>query len=464
MSVSSLENLQQNLLDYIPKNNTQKYSADWGLGRTKKLLELAGNPQEKLKVIHIAGTSGKGSTAFLTSRILTSQGFKVGLNVSPFLVDFREAFEVDGSFLQAQKVIDYFVEFKGFVDALETTLDELGQVWGRPTYFEILSSFAYFVFAQEKVDYAVVEVGLGGLFDCSNTVSRCDKICVINKIGFDHVEILGGTIEEIAFQKAGIIQPTNQVITIDQDYPEALQVIKNEAKLKQSNLSIIESQNILNYSQNGLLQNFDFKFEDFFVKDIQLGLMGNFQVLNCSLALAVLYKLSIRDIFEIDQAKLKKTLLDSRFKGRMELLEFKYKNSTHNLLFDGAHNEQKMQALISNLKQIYPEKKFDFLVAFSSTKDLLKMLEQITALANSITVSQFSLVKTQAISKQSYSTVEVEQGLKELNFNNYSLEENIQAALQSALENQKSDQILVITGSLYFLSFIYKELEKIKSL
>ncbi|MEI6728684.1 MAG: Mur ligase family protein [bacterium] len=463
MIFNSLSELENFIREYIPKSVEQKYNGDWGLARTKKLLELAGNPQEKLKVVHIAGTSGKGSTAFLTSQILISQGFKVGLTVSPFMFDFREIFQISGQLLPEKKVIQYFLEFKKYIDQVEFEVGDNGIIFEKPTYHEIIASFAYFVFDKEHVDYAVIEVFMGGLWDCTNTVSNPNKICVINQIGYDHTEILGNTIEEIAAQKSGIIHVGNEVITIEQEYPLALEIITNQAAEQQSKLTIIRSQNITNLSYDGSLQSFDFNLQDFVLVDLKLAMLGRFQVYNCALALTVLERLAMRDEFIINETALRKTLEISQFSGRMELLEIKYKNQTRKILLDGAHNEQKMAALISNLKDLFAGSKFDFLISFSNSKDSEKMLQQVCSVAGMLTVTEFILFETKAVTKKSFVLEEMKADLDSLGFKNYTLEISLEKAFEIAVESLPTDKILVITGSLYFLSFIYKELEKIKS-
>lgn len=464
MNLNSLKELEDYIREYIPKSVEQKYNGDWGLARTKRLLELAGNPQENIKVIHIAGTSGKGSTAFLTSQILISQGFKVGLTVSPFMFDFREIFQISGELLPEKKVLEYFLEFKKYIDQVEFEVGDNDVIFDKPTYHEIIACFAYFVFHKEQVDYAVVEVFMGGLWDCTNTVLNPNKICVINQIGYDHTEILGNTIEEIASQKSGIIQAENEVITIEQEYPPALEIITKQAGEQQSDLTIIRSQNIVNYSFDSKLQGFNFVHDDFVLKDLKLAMIGRFQVENCALALAVLEKLAMRDDLVINETALRETLSVSQFRGRMELLEINYKNQTKKILLDGAHNDQKMKALISNLKDLFPDSKFDFLISFSNSKDSEKMLQQVCSVAQRLTVTEFKLFETKAVTKKSYDLEQMQTQLDLLGFKNYSLESSLEKAFEMAVENLPADKILVITGSLYFLSFIYKELEKIKSL
>ena len=221
------------LKTFIPKEKAQKFVGNWGLDRAKRLLHYLDNPQEKIKVIHIAGTSGKGSTAFLMANILKSQNQKVGLHISPYLLDLKEVFQINLEFVEEEILVQSFTIFRQAILKLQKNDKQ------NPTFYEILASFSYFLFWQQKVDFAVIEVGLGGLFDCTNTVSNPNKICGLNLIGFDHQKILGNSITEIATQKAGIIQTKNLVFAIQQKYPQATEIFIKTAQQKQAKIHFI---------------------------------------------------------------------------------------------------------------------------------------------------------------------------------------------------------------------------------
>ncbi len=236
--IDSFAKAKKYLFTHIPTVSPQKFPGELGLKRAKYLLQLIGNPQEKLRVIHVAGTSGKGSVCFYISRLLQASGFKVGLHISPHLVNVRERCQINN------KLIDE----KTFYQSLNKIVPYVDQVtqskYGKPTYFEILVALVFSIFSQQKVDYAVIETGLGGLLDGTNVVSRKDKLCVLTKIGFDHMAILGNTLTQIARQKAGIIQKNNPVISIDQQ-TSVKKVIEKKARTTSSQLLFIKKALIL---------------------------------------------------------------------------------------------------------------------------------------------------------------------------------------------------------------------------
>ena len=231
------------LESYIPQTYTKK---ELGLGRIKYLLKLLDNPQDKFKSIHVAGTSGKGSTAFYISRLLKeskSQRVKVGLHLSPHLVDIRERLQINGKLVPMNRFIKLLNEIKPVVEVIQKSKPEL-----TPSYFEILVAASFLYFAQSKVDWAVVEVGLGGRLDATNVLNP--EVSVITNIGLDHTDILGKTIEEIAREKAGIIKSDKRQVTSDKLIEKgvpvvtgasgvALRVIENVAKEKKAKLITI---------------------------------------------------------------------------------------------------------------------------------------------------------------------------------------------------------------------------------
>ena len=174
---------------------------DTALERIAPLMAAAGNPHEKLKIIHLAGTSGKTSTAYYTAALLRAAGKNVGLTVSPHVDSVAERVQLNGKPLTEAEFCSRLSEFLAIVETLDI----------KPTYFELLYSFSFWVFAAQQVDYAVVETGMGGLYDPTNIATREDKVCIITDIGFDHMHVLGHTLPEIAAQKAGIIHRHNAV-------------------------------------------------------------------------------------------------------------------------------------------------------------------------------------------------------------------------------------------------------------
>jgi len=429
----------QACLDYfyshIPRGTKFRFPGELGIKRSRYLLECLESPQNRLKVIHVAGTSGKGSTAFLTSSLLLSQGLKVGLHLSPHLLDIRERFQINNLLLSEKTVAQYFKTFKKLLSSYRASK------YGEPTYFELLVAFAFYVFSEEKVDYAVIETGLGGLYDGTNVVDRADKIAVITTIGKDHIRILGNTLTKIASQKMGIIGKGNLTFTSEKRHKILEQIRKETIRNRTITLYIREGVNFVIKKH----QEFDFKFTDFEIKDLKLGLVGNHQIENCSLALAVLVTLSKRDNFQISETNLRRVLEKINFTGRFEVR----KKRGNTLILDGAHNLQKMQSLVETLKECYPSEKFIFVMAFKKDKDYRGMLRLIRPLAKRIYLTSFN------VSGQDLAHLALDPGLAKtylasLDFGPVEIISDIQELLITP-----SKEKLVFTGSLYFLSQVY---------
>lgn len=215
------------LASHVPKTSSTTFPGEVGLRRAKQFMQLLGNPQEKLKIIHVAGTSGKGSTCYLISSLLASQGFKIGLHQSPHLTDVTERFQISGRNISQKEFVFYLNKIIAVVEKIKNI-----------TYFEILVGMAFYIFAEKNVDYAVMETGLGGRYDGTNVVFRSDKLSVLTRIGLDHTNILGKTIEKIAFQKAMIINKNSQAISIDQER-KAENVIRDVVNKRQAKIKFV---------------------------------------------------------------------------------------------------------------------------------------------------------------------------------------------------------------------------------
>ena len=441
MNIKDFTEAQKYLYGFIPKDVQALFVGGRGLNRTKYLLRLLDNPQEKIKVIHIAGTSGKGSTAYLLSLQLTSVGQRTGLFLSPHIKDIRERIQINNSLLTKTQFVKYLNEIVPYIEKMD------GTPHGKPTYFEILTSLAFYIYGQEKVNYAVIETGLGGLYDATNVVSG-NKICIITKLGMDHKEILGETISEIAEQKAGIITPHAIVISPEQD-TSAAQVLEKTAKTKDAQLFIVKNNtNIKNIKEKQDQTIFDFQFLKYKLENISIGLIGRYQAENCSLAFAALILLCQRDGLILDEDSTRKALKVAHFFGRMTKQQINNKN----IILDGAHNEQKMEVFIEAIKNIYPSGTFNFLIAFVNTKEFKPMLELITPIAKSITITSFSL-ETQDLFRKSIEPEEVAKELLRLGFSGARIIPDPNEAMrQLLLSPDKAD--VIITGSFYLISVL----------
>lgn len=422
-------------------NSKHRFPGSLGLTRQLEILRLLNNPQNKVKTIHIAGTSGKGSTAFYLSSLLTNQGLKVGLTLSPHLLDIRERFQINNQFISKK-------EFVYYLNQIIPTIEKVKQTdLGKPTFFEILIALAFFIFYQKKVDYAVIETGLGGLMDGTNTISSPAKVSVFTKIGLDHTKILGSNITSIAAQKAGIIHPKNPVFSIQQ-IPSAQLVLDKFAKKNKTKITYIQPKiNFKNIKTNNLSLSFDFSSQNLKIPNLKINTIALYQIENSSLALSVLNFLAIRDHFSLDIKKIRNTLQNSKFYGRADIHHFKNKI----LILDGAHNPQKMTAFIKSLKTFFPHQKFTFILAFKHRKDFSQMIRMIIPLASHLIITSF-LVTSQDMIHTSQPHQSLIKTFKKLNFSNFSTIPQQSDALKQAFKLKNN---IVVTGSLYLLGEIY---------
>ena len=432
MLIHTFHQAEQYLNLHIPKSHKEKFPGQLGLKRTKDFLKLLGSPQDKLKVIHIAGTSGKGSTCYLISRLLAAHGFKVGLHLSPHLTDVRERFQLNNKMISKRKFVFYLNQIIPVVNQVEKSK------YRELSYFEILVGLAFNIFFKERVDYAVMETGLGGWYDATNVVDRADKLAVITKIGYDHTKILGKTLAKIALQKAMIIHKNNLAISINQK-SEAAKVIKKVAEKNQAKLYFITAQRhreFISGSRN------------------EFGMINiHYQKENISLALEALKVFARRDRFIIDNNKVNKALLTAHFPGRFDVKKINGKT----VIFDGAHNPQKMKALTKSLTVLFPKQKFNFLLAFKKGKDFQAMLNYIVSHAEKIIASQF-MVDSQDSVLQPEKPEIVGERLGKIGYKNYEIIDELDKAFQVILDEK--EKIIVVTGSLYLLSSFFNNFKK----
>lgn len=440
MKLKNFEEAVQFLYAHIPPSNQKLYPGPIGVERTKYVLKLVGSPQEKLKVIHIAGTSGKGSTSYLTSILLNSHGFKVGLHVSPHILDIRERIQIDNRNISKEKFVEYLNDLVPIIE--QTDQSKLGRL----TYAELLVILAFYSFFKESVDFTVIETNLGGLFDTTNSVDNPQKIAIITQLGLDHTKILGRTIREIAIQKAGIIQNRNRVVTLWQA-PLANLEIEKRCKLTKSQLTWVKPETT--YSKVKVSADktlFYYEFGNYGL-EIELKLIGKHQAQNCSLALTAFIQASEQYGFQIKINKILNILKTATWPGRFE----QFKIGKSKIIIDGAHNSQKMASLLQTLKQIYPDRKFNFLLSFKQDKNVRAMLKTISKRAFKIYLSNFFTNKYDwhHVSKDLKFMEDI---LRQMDFKNFESSSNHQKILKKAIEES---EILVITGSIYFISELY---------
>lgn len=398
------------LFEYASQKN---HKTTYTLDRMTQLMDFLGNPERLLKIIHVAGTSGKTSTCYFIAALLQASGKNVGLTVSPHVDEVNERIQLNLEPLNEVEFCNQLEEFVGLVQSSKL----------RPSYFELLVAFAYWYFAKQKVDYAVVEVGLGGTLDATNVVMQQNKVCVITDIGYDHVNVLGKTLTEIAQNKTGIIYPHNAVLMYQQGH-EVMNVVNSTISKQQSTLKLVQ------------------KASSMFDKDVPW-----FQHRNWQLAHEVYEFVRDRDgLINLDEQTLQLTK-NTHIPGRMDtaILDDKI------VIVDGSHNGQKMEALVNSVQRRYPKKSINLLVSFvdGSHERPKGALQQLSKITNHITVTSFN--GSQDTPKKSVATKDIAGIAAALGLKTTVIKDPKQAF--KTLLKQKPDVVLV-TGSFYLMNHI----------
>ncbi|HSW85407.1 MAG TPA: Mur ligase family protein [Candidatus Saccharimonadales bacterium] len=413
MTIRNLKEAEAALLPYVPLVK-QFTGQNITLKRIRPLMKLLGNPQDQLKIIHIAGTSGKTSTAYYMSALIFASGQRVGLTISPHVDKITERIQVNGRPISDEEFCEQLSKFLEIVQRSNL----------QPTYFELVYAFAIWVLNKHKVDYAVVETGLGGLHDATNVAERSDKICILTDIGFDHTEILGKTLAEIATQKVGIVHEENQVFIYRQAV-EVMKVVEHWLSEHQATLHIVK--------ENSNPENANSK-------------MPAYQLRNWNLAFNTYQYLVDRDKLQhLTRQALAKTQ-SITIPGRMEIKQLENKT----LLMDGAHNFQKMSAFIVSFNKLYPNSIPTILLALKKDKDLRKLLPLIISFADKIIVTKFKT--TQDLPVESMDPKILANALHKAGAKNVVNIPEHDIALEVLLKSPTS--VVVITGSFYLLSQI----------
>ena len=404
---------------------------NFGLERMVELLELRGNPHLKLKVIHIGGTNGKGSTIAFLKNMLVKLGLRVGVFSSPYLIHYTDQISINGKSISEARLEALMADYESLLEG------EKSAVLKGTTEFEIITALAYDYFAAEKVDVAIMEVGMGGLLDSTNV---CQPILTgITTIGLDHVALLGDTVEVIAEQKAGIIKQGIPLVT-GRIAPEALAVIDRIAEGKDAPRIAYGTDYQVGHQESVVTgEVFDYTSP---VRQgrFQTGLLGLHQIENAGMALALL------DIYcqEIGQELASNDLLaqalkETRWPGRLEVL-----SSEPMMILDGAHNPHAIKALLTTLQERFADYHKEILFTCIKTKALEDMLDLLETVPDSqLTLTYFD--DSRATDEKVMQEVAAS---RKLNYQSW------QDFLEQKLtdKNEEKQTVRIVTGSLYFLS------------
>jgi dihydrofolate synthase/folylpolyglutamate synthase len=404
-----------------------------GLNRMKWMMERLGNPERILRTIHVGGTNGKGSTVTYIRSILQGTGYEVGTFTSPYIESFNERISVNGVPIADEELVQLVATIKPLAEELETT--ELGA----PTEFEIITAMAFYYFAHvHRVDFVLFEVGLGGRFDSTNIIHPL--VSVITNIGMDHMKFLGDTIEEIAFEKAGIIKNGVAVITGVQQLG-AKAVIEEQAKKSKSGIYQLGNQFQSSWKQS-LPEGEAFDFQSVFgeLKGLKTGLRGLHQADNAALAVMAIQYLRAFYSILVEEEDIRKGLAAAYWPGRMEQV-----SDQPIILLDGAHNPEGMRALVKSLKVRYPNQYLTAVFAGLKDKKLDEMITMLDEVADRVIFTSFDFPR--AAKEEDFVPF-----LNEKRQTTRKWQTIIEEFKEKAVEND----ILLITGSLYFISEVKK--------
>jgi dihydrofolate synthase/folylpolyglutamate synthase len=416
----------------------------FNLDRMKHLLRELGDPHQQIRSVHIAGTKGKGSTATMLAAMLSACGYKVGLYTSPHVCDIRERIRINGTVVTQ-------VAMTRLINRVSPILEDMDE--DKPTFFEIFTALAFTHFADEEVDIAVVETGLGGRLDSTNVLTPA--VCGLTSISLDHMHQLGATLTEIAGEKAGILKNDVPAVSVEQD-PEAESVLKKVAKSTRSPLQFtgkdiefsyrVESSRDVGCHARVCLTTPQSRFEH-----LTVPLLGEHQALNCGLALALLDQLKVQGM-KIDDSLAIEGLQNVSVPGRMELI-----HNDPRILVDGAHNAASVKALMRGIGQHIPYDSMVMVFGCAADKDIAGMMQQIATGADKVIFTRA------ANNPRAASPQELAEKYEECSGKVGQIAHTLVDAIHTANNAVSREDLICICGSFYLVGEAKELLQKIRT-
>lgn len=396
------------------------------LAAMREILAHVSNPHEKIKTIHLAGSNGKGSTLNGIREMLDEAGYRVGAFISPHLERVNERITISGVQITDEQFLAYANQVFNVIETHQN-----GQF---PSFFEIITLIAFMHFAAENVDVALMETGIGGRLDSTNVITPL--VSIITTISLEHTAILGDTYAKIAFEKAGIIKPSVPVIT-GVSNADALEVIHNVAQERNAPLFVLGKDFIVNRKGHGEKdhQSFDYKLGNLELNNVQLRMAGAHQVANAALAITAAITLRNSGFANLTDQVIRTALVKAQWAGRFEQFE-------GGLILDGAHNSEGTAALIETLQSVYPGARYHFIYAALADKDHVNSITMMDEVAASMSFTEISLPNAMPAKK-----------LVELSKHPEKSHSKVwQSVIDTKIKTKDDNDILVITGSLYFIA------------
>jgi dihydrofolate synthase / folylpolyglutamate synthase len=466
----ALSYLEQFIPD--PKN---KLVGNIGFDRMKELCRHLGNPEISYPIIHVGGTSGKGSTSTFIASILGTK-YKTGLYTSPHLIRVNERIKIinKGKAIRV-KGIKYSVDISDeeFVEILNYIIPFIekmkGMELGPPSYFEIITAMSFLYFKLQKVDIAVIEVGMGGKYDATNVVKP--EVAVITNIGFDHMEFLGNTVEKIAEEKAGIIKQGIQVVS-GVKQKDIIKVIESRiptsprlppsSRLRrtsrgagtnhESRLSLLGrdfKHVVLSINEKG--SSFHYSGDKIF-KNLKIGMVGKHQVENASIALRAIEISNFQ--FPISNFNIRNGLRSAFIPGRFEIV-----NQKPLVILDGAHNPDKIRALVNTIQTVFPGKRATVIIAIKNDKNAKEMISAVMPITKKLIFTKY-IINNDLGKINSYNPSDLSKIVKSIDKRIIpEIIKNPIEAVKTAITGSDKRDIILVTGSLYLIGEIKKHYE-----
>jgi dihydrofolate synthase/folylpolyglutamate synthase len=425
-----------NSLEYLL--SFQRFGIKLGLENITCLLDYLGNPHCKFPSIHVTGTNGKGSVVAFIHAVLMRMGFTVGRYISPHLIDFSERISINNV-----RITDS--EIDSLVARIRPVVSEMQQdpLFSHPTFFDAVTAMAFEHFAANKVDFAVVEVGMGGRYDSTNVVCPC--LSVITNVHLEHCDYLGDTLEKIAIEKAGIIKPGVDVVSAAKQH-EVREVINARAGECGANVYYLSRDFHSTISSGPFPRQWvEFAGPWTKIKDVEINLAGAFQAENVAVALMSIELLQRKGLIPADERALRAGMSSAQWPARLEKLA-----DWPLIILDGAHNPSAMRQLVNTMIALFANRRILPVIGMLGDKDVSACLQILRSMNRTIIVTQPEYERAMPVER-----------LAELAgcfFDDVRLEKSIPQALEHAVRLAEEDDIILIAGSLFNVAEVKKSL------
>lgn len=397
---------------------SKRFGDKFDLHRMEIACEKLGHPERKFPSVHVAGTNGKGSTTNYIKNILVSAGYKTGIYTSPYVVRFNERIGINDDDITDEAIVMYANRLKALWDEIERETGE------SVTFFEILTLMAFLYFADQLVEIAVIEVGLGGTLDATNVIEPV--VSVITNISYDHMKQLGDTLESIASNKLGIVKQHGHLITtVSQE--TLFEQFRTTCQSRQATIQLINTDGVTN-AKYGETTSFDYQGQTY-----QLSLPGVHQITNAVLALEVA-KYLITKGYGLKTENMQEGLQKTRWPGRFEIFN-------HNIVLDGAHNVGGFASLHQSIQAIYPDKLIKCVFCMMKDKEHFQVIHELDTFVDEVVFTEIEYPRR----------ADAETLYEESQHPKKSIEKDFRKAIDR-FDTMTDQEVLLITGSLYFIS------------